>query len=88
MDIRRISAKRRKGISHIYIGLVVVFISTFLLFFIFDSLEKLSAQCKTEDPPQICKQLSGFTMSMLIILLIISGFVITITTTAYIMVSS
>ena len=74
---------------YIYIGLASIFIAAFALFFIFNSLEKLSLQCKA-DPSfsGICSQLTGFSMSMLIVLLVIGGFVITITATAYIMLSA
>jgi len=75
------------GTSQIAFGLITVFIATFMLFFIFDNIEKLSRQCKTESPPAICGKLSSFTMTMLVILLIIGGFIITICGTAYIMLS-
>jgi len=71
---------------YIYVGLATVFIAAFTLFFIFHSLEKISLQCKADPSHSIlCNQLSGFSMSMLIVLLIIGGFVITISATAYIM---
>lgn len=72
--------------SQIAFGLITVFVATFMLFFIFDNLEKLSQRCKTENLP-LCNKLNSFTMSMMIILLIIGGFVITICGTAYIMLS-
>jgi len=73
-----------KKITQIALGLMVVFIATFMLFFIFDSIDKLAARCKGESPPDICNQLNSFTLSMLMILLIISGFVIIIFVTVYI----
>lgn len=74
---------------YVYVGLVTVFVAIFALFFVFHSLEQLSAQCH-ENPKAsvLCSQMSGFSMSMLIILLIVGGFVITITATAYIMISA
>lgn len=36
----------------------------------------------------ICEQLSGFTLSMLIILLVIAGFVIVVSVIVYIMLSA
>lgn len=74
---------------YIYVGLATVFVAVFALFFIFHTLEQLAAQCK-EDPSSspLCGQLNMFSMSMLIVLLIIGGFVVTITATAYIMISA
>ena len=79
---------RSKAFSHIAFGLITVFIAVFMLFYIFDSLSKLSEQCKTEEKPAICEHLSSFSMSMLVILLIIGGFVVTVCATAYILLSS
>ena len=71
------------------LGLVAVFIAVFMLFYIFDNLNKLAEKCKTEEPKSfICNQLSGFTLSMLVILLIIGGFLFVILTTAYLLLSS
>ncbi len=74
---------------YVYVGLATVFISAFVLLFLFHNLEQLSVQCKA-DPSfsELCGQLSGFSLSMLIVLLIIGGFVITITATAYILISA
>ena len=74
---------------YVYAGMATIFIAAFALFFIFHSLEQLALDCKTEaQPPAICERLNGFTMSMLIILLIIGGFVMTITGTAYVLLSA
>jgi len=74
---------------YVYVGLATIFIAAFTLFFIFHSIEQLSLQCEA-DPSHspLCAQLGGFSMSMLMVLLIIGGFVITITATAYIMLSA
>ncbi len=71
-----------------YLGFATIFIAAFLLFFIFHSLEQLSLQCKA-DPSfsPVCTQLTGFSMSMIIVLLIIGGFVLMISATAYILLS-
>ena len=74
---------------YVYIGLASVFIAAFVLLFIFHSIEQLGVQCKADQSySPLCTQLSGFSMSMLVILLIIGGFVITITATAYILLSA
>lgn len=74
---------------YIYVGLATAFVAVFALFFVFHSIEQLSTQCK-ENPSSspLCAQLNMFSMSMLIVLLIIGGFVITITATAYILISA
>jgi hypothetical protein len=77
-----------KGISPVAIGLVAIFIAIFMLFYIFDSLEKLSNKCQAGEQMPLCNQLSSLTVSMLIILLVISGFVITICITVYILISA
>jgi hypothetical protein len=73
----------------IAIGLITVFIATFMLFYIFDNLNKLGERCKTEEIKSFfCQQFSGFTLSMLVVLLIIGGFLFVILTTSYILLSS
>jgi len=76
-----------KGISKIWIGLITIFVSIFALFFLFDNIQKLADRCKAGEILVVCKQLNSFTLSMVVILLIIGGFVITITATAYILLS-
>ncbi|MEM5854004.1 MAG: hypothetical protein QXS37_03105 [Candidatus Aenigmatarchaeota archaeon] len=73
----------------IVLGALAVFVATFMLFYIFDNINKLAEECKTEVlKSPICEQFSGFTLSMLVLLLIISGFIFVILTTAYILLSS
>ncbi len=74
---------------YLYIGLITVFISAFFLFFIFNSIGNLLTNCK-EDPQfsPACGQLSGFTVTVLVVFLIIGGFVVTITATSYILLSA
>ncbi|MEM5879197.1 MAG: hypothetical protein QXU74_01755 [Candidatus Aenigmatarchaeota archaeon] len=75
--------------NKVVLGLVVVFIATFMLFYIFDNINKLAEKCKTEEPKSfVCEQFSGFTLSMLVVLLIIGGFLFVILTTSYILLSS
>jgi hypothetical protein len=74
--------------SHVIIGLVVIFIAVFALFYIFDSLNKLAERCRAGESLPICQQLTGFTLSMIIILLLIGGFVIVILAVVYIMLSA
>jgi len=71
----------------VYIGLAIVFVSVFTLLFIFDSLSKIANRCKTENL-EICKLLSGFSLAMLFILLLVSGFAISILGAVYIIFSA
>jgi type II secretory pathway component PulF len=76
-----------KGISPVVIGLAAIFVAIFMLFYIFDTLDKLSERCQAGDQIPLCSQFTSMTFSMLIILLVISGFVITVCITVYILVS-
>jgi hypothetical protein len=71
----------------VYISLAVIFISVFTLLYIFDSISKIADKCKTENL-EICKLLSGFNLTMLFILLLISGFLISIWGAVYIIFSA
>ena len=78
-----------KGISPAMFGLMAVFIAVFTLFFIFDQIQKLGDNCAANPGyNSLCSQFTGFTQSLLIVILIIAGFVIIITSTAYILLSS
>jgi hypothetical protein len=77
-----------KGLSPVIIGLAAVFVAVFTLFYIFDQIQKLADGCaKNIELNPLCKQFTSFTQSVLIIVLIIAGFVIIITATAYILLS-
>ena len=71
------------------IGLAVVFISVFMLFFVFDSINKLGERCKIPElRTSVCDRLTGPTQVIIIVLLIIAGFIIIIVTTAYILLTA
>jgi hypothetical protein len=75
--------------TKIMLSLSVVFIASFMLFYVFDSINKLAEKCKTgEEKSFVCQQFTGFTASMLVVLLIIAGFLFVILTTSYILLSS
>ena len=75
--------------TKIIIGIAVILISIFMLFFIFDRMNQLGEQCQIPDQrPAICDKFTGPTEAMIFILLIISGFIIMITATGYILLSS
>jgi hypothetical protein len=77
------------GIKKIAMCLATVFISVFMLFYIFDNINKVADSCKRgEGNLLICEQLSGFTLSMLVLLLIVGGFLFMIVTVAYLLLAS
>lgn len=78
---------KKIGISHLTIGLVAIFLASITLFYIFGNLGKLADNCKMQTT-DVCKQLSGPSLTMLSILLIIAGFVMIISTVVYILVSA
>ena len=76
-----------KGSITVVLAMVVVFIAAFTLFFIFDSLNKLAAKCQAGQAPQtICKGFTGFTFNILVVLLLIGGFVLIISSTVFILI--
>jgi len=82
-------SRRMLGSTKVIIGLLVVFISIFMLFYIFDSLTKLGDNCKVpETRTDVCDRLTGPTQVMVIILLIIAGFIIMVVTTGYILLTA
>ena len=75
--------------SKLVIGFLTVFIATFMLFFIFDNINSTAKRCRMEGGKSlICKQLSGFTLTVIVLLLIIGGFFFVILMTAYILLTS
>ena len=77
-----------KGLSTIIIGMVTVFFAVFMLFYVFDSLNKSYTQCQEGAESSLCGGLNSFSFSIIVILLIIGGFVVVIAATAYILISS
>ena len=77
-----------KGSTAILIGMVTVFVAVFMLFYVFDSLNKSYSQCQTGTESDSCGGLNSFSFSIIVILLIIGGFVVIIAATAYVLISS
>ncbi len=74
---------------YVYMGLATVFVAVFTLFFIFDNIDALAAKCRANPKhSSVCGQMTGFTLTMIIVLLIIGGLVITVSATAYILFQS
>jgi len=75
-----------QGSSKVIVGIVVIFLSIAMLFYIFYRISQFSEQCKvSETMTDICNKLTGPTEIMIILLLIISGFIIMIVSTGYIL---
>jgi len=69
------------------LAFLVMFFSVFGLFFIFDHLNKIAEECqKGRLDVAVCKSFTGFGMNVIIVLLIIAGFVLVISSTFFIMI--
>ncbi len=54
------------------IALIIVFVAVFTLFYIFDNLQKVSSNCQVEKS-DLCNQLSGISIPVLVVLLMVGG---------------
>jgi len=69
------------------LAFLVMFSSVFGLFFVFDHLNKIAEQCKKDlIQPAICRSFEGFGLNVIIVLLIIAGFILVISSTFFIMI--
>lgn len=69
------------------LAFLVMFFSVFGMFFIFDHLNKIAEQCqKGQLSPTICRSFTGFGMNVIIVLLIVAGFILVISSTFFIMI--
>jgi hypothetical protein len=69
------------------LAFLVMFFSVFGMLFIFDNLNKIAEQCQKGQINQaVCKSFTGFGMNVIIVLLIIAGFVLVISSTFFIMI--
>jgi len=76
-----------RGSFVVPVAMLIVFISAFVLFFVIDHINKLADRCKQGlESEKICSSFTGFTMNMIIVLLIISGFIMTISATVFILI--
>jgi len=65
----------------------VVFVSAFMLFFIFDQISRLKEECNLSYS-RVCERLKGEKFAIFIVLLFISGFSFIILLSAYILISA
>lgn len=78
-----------KGVSKLVLGILAIILAVLGLFYVFNSLHELSKTCKiAEVKPPICAQLSTFSISLMIVLVIIGAFLILAEITVYILISS
>lgn len=75
------------GQTRFVIPLITIFIAVFMLFYIFDSLHKLAERCEAGENLAVCGLMTGLSLSMLIILLIIGGFIFIISMTVFILIT-
>jgi len=69
--------------------ILIVFIASITLFYIFDSIGKIANDCKLGKlSPQVCESFKGPTLTLMIILLFIAGFIFIILLATYIMILS
>lgn len=69
------------------LAFLIMFFSLFGLFFIIDSLNKLAEACQQKLVPMtVCKNFTGFGMNVLLVLLIIGGFILILSSTIFIMI--
>jgi D-alanyl-lipoteichoic acid acyltransferase DltB (MBOAT superfamily) len=66
------------------LAFVIVFVAVFTLFFIFDHLQKLADKCRVEKT-EVCEKLSGFSVYILIILLMVGGLSLIVCSVAYVL---
>jgi len=79
------------GQSHIAIGLVTVFIAVFMLFYVFDGIDKIVKNCQAGAESKICEEccrLGRFGVSVFVILLIVGGLTLIVCATAYILLTA
>jgi hypothetical protein len=74
------------NIKIVSVSLVVVFISVFALFYIFDNIIKVMDKCEKDKSLKICKS-GSLPMVIMMLLLIAGGLIVIVNITAYIMIS-
>ncbi len=77
-----------KGSIQIMISFIIIFVASFSLLYVFDSLNQISMKCEKGYKLEICNLLKGFTFVGLIVLLLIGGLIGIIATVAYILFST
>lgn len=74
--------------THLIIGLLTIFIATFMLIYVVQSIEQITRECKKSgNQLTVCERITGFSFPVIVTVLIISGFIIIICVTTYILLS-
>jgi len=79
------------GQTHVSIGIITVFVAIFMLFYIFDNIDKITKNCQADETIKVCQEcckLGRFGMSILVIVLIVGGLTLVACSTAYILLTS
>jgi len=69
------------------IGLIVVFVAVFTIFYIVDNLSKVKEKCEKDKTLKVC-QTNTLTLIAAVLLIMVAGLIIVVLTVAYIMVSA
>lgn len=70
-------------------GLITLFVTTFSLFYIFDKVEELQHACETDQGLSlICREMNGYSLSSIAILVAVGTVVLVIIATVYMLLSS
>jgi len=65
--------------------LLVIFISAFMLFFIFNQLERLAVECREGSAMPICQVFAGVGIHVFVVLLFVCGFNLVIIAAAFVL---
>lgn len=71
----------------VMVGIVVVFIATFTIFYVIDNLSKTMKRCEEDKTLKFC-QTNTVAIAVIMLLMIVAGLVIVIMTVGYIMISA
>lgn len=79
-------AELEKGSQEVFTCMTTILIAVVALFFIFAQIDRIASECQVEWKP-VCDKLSGLTLPMLVILLIIGGLTLVISSSAFMLMS-
>jgi hypothetical protein len=69
------------------LAFLVLFLSVFGIFFIFDNINRIAEECQSGLLNQaICESFTGFGINVIVVLLIVGGFILVVSSTFFIMI--
>lgn len=80
--------RRFSGQAHLIFAVVAVFIATFTLLYVFTAINQTSQNCHANPTQDICKIFNGIGLSLIILVVVIAGLILVISTVAYILISA